>query len=354
MAPFADTDKLFAASQYSGYRFLVVRTAGDSCTGRIVELISKQPTTSDKAAYSVLAGTKPFLAGLAPGPLADFTGALLVYSPSYEYEAGLAYVSGALQPLRMAPGPDTCYDYYLVGYDNTGTQVIHDYLYTTCTGGIPGSSGGWGGATYTGGGGGGANSTLSPTTVLVVPPDTPILDIHEFLKCFDINQSATLTIYVKQPVPGTPATWAGVPPRVGHTFISLAQNGVIRTFGFYPASPRAAVAAVTSVIGDDSQHDYDVSITTTISPSGLNSVLNYTYGSTTNQYSLQHYNCTNFGIDACAQIGLILPDIQGNWEVIFSGSNPGNLGQEMRNMTMPAGATLDVTGGQAPLKSGGC
>ncbi len=264
VAPFADTDNPFAVSQHYGFRFLVVRTAGDSCAGRIVELITKQPTTSEKAAYPVLAGTRSFLTGQLPGPVADFTGTLLVYSPTYAYEAGLAYSSGALQPLRMAPGPagpDTCYDYYLVGYDNTGTQVIHEYLYSTgnCTGSIPGSSGGWGGngATYTGGGGGGG-SMLTPNTVLVVPPTTPILDVHDFLKCFDISQSATLTIYVKQPIPGMPATWAGVPPRVGHTFISLSQNGIVRTFGFYPASPRAAVTAVTSVIGDDSQHAYDV------------------------------------------------------------------------------------------------
>ncbi len=167
VAPFADTDNPFAISQHYGYRFLVVRTTADSCTGRIVELIARQSIEPQKAAQLALAGAQPLLAGQAPGPVKDFTGSLLLYSPAYEYETGFAYEAGILQPLRMAPGsagPDTCYDYYLVGYDNTGTQVIHEYLYSTgnCTGGVGGSGGsdgGWGGVGGSGntGGGGGAS-----------------------------------------------------------------------------------------------------------------------------------------------------------------------------------------------------
>ncbi len=176
VAPFADTDTQFAASRHYGYRFLVVRTGGDSCTGRIVELVARQAPAPEKVAYLALAGARPFLAGYAPGPVADFTGALLVYSPAYAYQTGLAYEAGTLQPLRMAlpigpVAPDTCYDYYLVGYDNTGTEVIHDYLGSMgCTGGIPGSDGGWGGSTYTGsegsgGGGGSGNNNIKSFTI---------------------------------------------------------------------------------------------------------------------------------------------------------------------------------------------
>jgi len=173
IAPFVETANPFVDGHHYGYRFLVVRTDTDSCTGRIAELLTGQPAEPEQAARLALAGTQPLLAGRPPGPVADFTGALLVYSPAYEYETGLAYTAGALQPLRMSvytavpgiPPPDTCYDYFLVGYDNTGTQVVHDYLFSSCSGGIPGlgtSWGGGGGSPTTGGGGGGAANPNQP------------------------------------------------------------------------------------------------------------------------------------------------------------------------------------------------
>ena len=311
----------------------------------------------------MLSASLPVRSNLTPGPVASFTGALLVYSPQYAYEAGLAYTAGALQPLRMSvytalpglPPPDTCYDYYLVGYDNTGAQVVHDYLFSSgnCLGNLNLNInwGGGGGTPATGGGGGGANGTLTPTTVLVVPPTTPVVSIQQYLKCFNVNQAATLTIYVKQAVTGTTATYNGTD--VGHAFISLSQNGTTRVFGFYPSSNAVVLFPVTRVFGDDSQHDYDVSITTTIPPASLNNILNYTYNYTSN-YSLQHNNCVNFVIGAGAQLNWGLPNTQGTWVGVFSGSNPGNFGEDMRTMTLPSGVSRNLTGGTAPSNAGSC
>lgn len=50
-------------------------------------------------------------------------------------------------------------------------------------------------------------------------PDTPITDIADFLKCFDITKDATVTIYVTEPNPGSGDTHVG--KYVGHTFVSI-------------------------------------------------------------------------------------------------------------------------------------
>lgn len=193
--------------------------------------------------------------------------------------------------------------------------------------------------------------------MLVVPPDKPISSLINYLKCFDSSQGATLTVYARQPVAGSPDTWKIGPngrPDVGHAFLSITQNSITRVLGFYPASDGSPIGPVTSIMGDDGQHPFDVSITTPITPASLNAMLNYLYGSLDNLYSLQYYNCTNVVISAATQAGLVLPNTPGTWVGIFGGSNPGNLGQDMRNMTLPAGARRNLVGGTAPTNTGSC
>ena len=69
-------------------------------------------------------------------------------------------------------------------------------------------------------------------------------------------------------------------------------------------------------------------------------------------YKLTNYNCTDFGIGAAEAAGLHLPDSYGSWG-IGDGSNPGTLGQNMRTMPLPAGATRTLSD-TAPANAGGC
>ena len=177
VAPFVDTFNPFADTQKYGYRFLVVRVAADSsCTGRIVELIAdRQPVEAAQAARLALAGTKPFLAGYSPGSVDGLTGSLLVYSPGYAYETGLAYAAGALQAGKMTlvttvtlpedASPGDCYNFFQVVTTN-GVQTAIQLLATLCAGGIPGT-GDSGGSS--GGGGWGGVSTPGTTA----PPQMP-------------------------------------------------------------------------------------------------------------------------------------------------------------------------------------
>lgn len=251
-----------------------------------------------------------------------------------------------------------CYDYYVVYYTN-GVETGRDFLYTNCSGGGGSGGGGGGDGGSSGGGGGGGSGTgttgaISPTTVLVVPPTTPVNNIQEYLKCFTASQAATFTAYAQQPRPNHPDTWApsASGPNVGHTFISITQNGITRVLGFYPTSDKAIFDDGPGVIGDNSQHAYSVRITTTISPGSLNSLLTYIYSHSNDTYSLTDYNCTNFGIGAAGAAGLTLPNTYGDWG-IGGGSTPGTLGQDMRTMPLPVGATRSLSG-TSPANTGGC
>ena len=212
--------------------------------------------------------------------------------------------------------------------------------------------GGTGGNGGSGGGDSDDTNTITATTVLVVPPDIPVTDIKQYLKCFDTNQPATLTVYARQPSPGTTDTWS-INGGVGHSFISISQNGITRVFGFYPTSKVAIASDSPGIFGDNSQTAYTVSISKQIFGGNLYSLLQYTYVKANATYSLPIYNCTDFAIGAAAAAGLNLPDTWGQWGVISGGSNPGNFGQDINTMPLPAG-TQRGGGGISPANTGRC
>lgn len=211
----------------------------------------------------------------------------------------------------------------------------------------------------TGGGGGGSSPTLSPDVVFATPPppNHQIADIKEHLKCFDQSKAATFSVYATQPKPGTRSTWVGNPanPDVGHTFISITQGGITRVVGFYPAAGiTPANPSGPSTLADDSDHDYSVRIDVTLTPTQLSSLLNYV-SSFSSTYNLNSYNCTDFGIGASAAAGLSLPTTQGKWlGGLGHGNDPGDLGEDMRTMPLPPGATRDAQSGQADTYNGKC
>lgn len=101
--------------------------------------------------------------------------------------------AGSTAAARLA----TCFDYYEVCYTN-GVETSRTFLYKVCGGdgdGGSGSGSGSGeGSGSPGGDGTGTTSGLSANTVLVTPPDIPVNDIHQCLKCFNASQGATFTV----------------------------------------------------------------------------------------------------------------------------------------------------------------
>lgn len=184
-------------------------------------------------------------------------------------------------------------------------------------------------------------------------PDKPIADMAKYLECFDFTKNAIITIYVSQPIPNNSATHDG--SVVGHTFVSISQNGSISVFGFYPATDDIYPIlnpSDPSAMGDDSNEHFDVSITKTVSGSTLQQIYNYSVNFPST-YDLNDFNCSDFGITVGNLAGLNLPEANGTWPG-GGGSNPGVLGQYIRNMNTSGGVSKNTTGGNAPSNKKGC
>jgi len=202
----------------------------------------------------------------------------------------------------------------------------------------------------------------------IVYDETPgnIIDLNEYLNCFD-NAPTTatfkFTIFVDQPVPNQEDTWTNdgnifnPDINVGHTFISLemnsAGNTINQTIGYYPSAgvdpinPEIAGAWV-----DDGNHDYDVSVSTNLTHTQFTSLISniQTFGTPT--YNLNTLNCTDAALQIGNSVGINLPDTNGTW-IGGGGSNPGNLGQDIRGLSS-SDLTINTTSGTATLSEGPC
>jgi hypothetical protein len=204
---------------------------------------------------------------------------------------------------------------------------------------------------FSGSGGGSSNNSWTNGDIIIENPDNPISDINDYLKCFNTTQSATLTIYVNEPSPGTGKTHNGT--FVGHTFVSLSQGSNVSTFGFYPVSDNIYPYinnSSNSILGDDGSgnESFSANVSTTLTSSQLSQIINKAknYNST---YHLDTYNCTDFAIDIGNLGGLNLPPSNGTWPG-GGGSNPGTLGQHIRSLS----SGTNTSGGNAPSTNKGC
>ncbi|NDI97503.1 hypothetical protein GWA97_00245 [Flavobacterium sp. LaA7.5] len=183
-------------------------------------------------------------------------------------------------------------------------------------------------------------------TLVFVGPTDPIADMEDYLECFDLNQGASLTIFVDQPIANSNIV---VFDSVGHTFVGITQGDNKSVFGFYPNGSAGPLApSDPSMMGDDGSHSWDVSITINVSAGQLQQIINYSidYPAT---YNLNTYNCTDFGIDIANMANLNLPPCNSHWGA-GSGSNPAKLGQHIRNnYSTNSSHTVNKDGGFAPV-----
>jgi hypothetical protein len=196
-----------------------------------------------------------------------------------------------------------------------------------------------------------ANVEVAPAIVDV------IADIIEYLECFNRSSPAQLTIYVDEPVPGSGQSHDK--SDVGHVFISITQQVnsqmITRTFGFYPSGWVTPLNPSSGGdIVNDSGHEYNVQLTLTLNPTQLTDLLNNAISNNNSDYNLNTFNCTNFAVNACSSGGLNLPRTIGVWPG-GRGLNPGNLGKDIMNMTLPTNyVSRSNGGGVAPSNTGNC
>lgn len=209
------------------------------------------------------------------------------------------------------------------------------YIYSYTTVPPNGGNGGGGGVTA-------ANTFTAPT---FVSPDHPIPDIRIELKCFTISSTATYTIKVNinQPRPGSrDLVDLSNPHSVGHTYLTLIQNGssgtIIRNVGFYPQNfAKPGASQDMSVFGDDSNTPASVVLAITVNSSDFNTVVQNVIRQASKPYNLDTYNCTTSGIDALNSINIHLPATirNNNFVSPFTGNDPGDLGEDIRALNMP-------------------
>lgn len=202
--------------------------------------------------------------------------------------------------------------------------------------------------------GAGGNSIAQ---IVIVGPANIITNLKDYLKCFNLALGATFTIYVDQPTANSSDSWAGTikNPDPGHTFIAIQQGDIRRVFGYYP---RTEVNPITSpsdpsAFGNDQGHTFDVAVKIPINASQLQTIINNSVNSSTSTYNLNSYNCTDFAIKMANLAGLNLPDSYGTWPG-GGGSNPGQLGQNIRGMALPANAVRQTTSTNSAPNSGQC
>lgn len=198
---------------------------------------------------------------------------------------------------------------------------------------------------------------------ILVVPDEPITDMADYLSCFDTSQPATITLYADQPVAGKHNLFDGF--NVGHAFISIKQGTKIKTLGFYPVIGSQSVLpntltldpndfiSVEGVFKNNEEHTYDVSLTIPINASQLSNTINGIVSVAENnpQYNLGSINCTDVAILIIeSNTNVTIPSCESP-RPFWDGQTPGTLGEIIRTLPLPNGATRNTTGGTAPTNS---
>ncbi|MEO5894063.1 MAG: hypothetical protein ABIQ31_27650, partial [Ferruginibacter sp.] len=252
----------------------------------------------------------------------------------------VAYISSAPQSL------------YSLFYYNPAPSYIYSY--------VPSAP--------SGSGGGGTAPSISYTTIVTNAGGNLIGNITDYNKCFDNIPGAgytyKVTLCVDQPKPGTRNAWGfsgngtansssgSNPVDVGHTFLIFTQTTptgtTTRNIGFYPRNSASPVSPVDQgQLNNDEQHPYDVSLTITMTNSQFFTVLSTaSLGNNAGfQYDLNNNNCSSYALRAVNSAGFNIISTKGTWPG-GSGYNPGDLGEDIKAMTLPSNmtkSTIDVS-----------
>lgn len=203
---------------------------------------------------------------------------------------------------------------------------------------------------------------LLALAVIITPPTNIVANIQDYIKCFSnyggSDHTYQVGVCVDQPDPGTRQAWALTstgttgsssgtnPVDVGHTFLVLTENfsgySIVRNVGFYPqtnVSPWAPSAQ--GQLNDDDGHGYNISLSMTVDNGQFFNILSYiSQGNNSGyMYDLNTNNCTSFALHALEAGGIDLPTTVGTWPDGGFGNDPGDLGEDIRNMPLSANMT---------------
>jgi len=212
-----------------------------------------------------------------------------------------------------------------------------------------------------------------PLAVVITPPNNIIANILDYIKCFSnyggTDHTYQVAVCVDQPLPGSREAWAltstGVggstsgtnPVDAGHTFLVLSENfsgySIVRNIGFYPQTDVMPWStSAQGQLNNDNGHAYNISLTITVDNGQFFNILNYiSQGNNSGYlYDLNSNNCTSFAIHALEAGNINLPATVGSWPDGGYGYDPGDLGEDIRNMPLSSNMTRNTTYNDHPNK----
>ncbi len=212
-------------------------------------------------------------------------------------------------------------------------------------------------------GGGGSGST----SFNLLPPTNVIGNYQDYIKCFTnvggTDHTYTVILAVEQPVPGTRTPWVsnggggttgGGPVSAGHTFLVLSETTAYgtttRNVGFYPQGLISPLSpSDQGVLNNDQATGYNIALSISVTNAQFFTVLNFLgQGNTPGfLYNLNSNNCTTFALNALASTGIDITTTRGTW-LDGSGDDPGDLGEDIRSMQLPANMTRNTVGSPHP------
>lgn len=205
---------------------------------------------------------------------------------------------------------------------------------------------------------------LSAEPFINTPSSGIISDLSEALNCFQTTNLGTavleVTVYVDKPdaTVGERDPWKPL-TNVGHAWLMLTQsvtNQPVRRLnvGFYPSPDpgggRPWEPDDEGVFINDENHHFDISITIELEVFQFTGILAAMASWEGKNYNLNSANCTDFVIQVLQTgAGITLPDTQGNWPM-GGGSNPGDFGEDLRNLTLSPSMSRNTLGGGPPCQ----
>jgi len=216
---------------------------------------------------------------------------------------------------------------------------------------VPDNAGG-GGSSYSGVGTTGGGSISRPIIAnlaaapIINTPTHIIIDIKDYLKCFQATPGATfqVTVCVDQPSPGSRNPWVvkftdgasgSGASGAGHTYLILTENmpggwSITRNVGFYPSkSVWPLTPPVPGVLNNDENTAFNIAAQYSISSTLFFAMLQFIISAAGDNYQVNTYNCTNFALDALDAGHIYLPRTIGYW-IGGMGIDPGDLGEDIR------------------------
>lgn len=195
-----------------------------------------------------------------------------------------------------------------------------------------------------------------------------VANIRDYMKCFSnvAGQGHTYSVKlcVDQPTPGTRDAWGwttqnnGVPINVGHTFLIFTEtkpdgSTISRNIGFYPsAAVYPGNQSANGELDDNSAHGYNISLDISVDNSSFTTMLNSIINRADVTYNLSTNNCTTFALNTLSAAGVNINATTGSWAG-GAGKNPGDLGEDIRGMNLPANMTRSTSAAAHP-NSGTC